>query len=351
MDNKPPAAKRIKKEEDHGRSQQPPVKREDSGQEDPDRVKSEEDSSHEQARSGDRPDQPAFKSEESGQEEPDRVKSEEDSPSQQEEQVQDVVVEFKFSSMHTVMVPRDGCMKGTLHVPMVQNSKTGRCKLKEGTTQAKGKAKFRYVRFGKFKGTNNWDFENEFTASFIKTDGKLADFKIGYHLTTDQEDTFFLSLVNSENVTPEEEQADYNTSYEFQAYPKYQEQKRDICQKRLEEWESKAGGMLVNYASAHMKNKDIILEACPHIREADHKIKLYTVLSAHSPKSSEDIINVKDDAVPNWKQLRSLLQARFPERGRPWCEKAIKNYIYFLGPEKGAQGLEFRTLFSVSYDR
>lgn len=146
-------------------------------------------------------------------------------------------------------------------------------------------------------------------------------------------------MVNSENVTPQEEQADYNTSYEFQADPKYQEQKKDICQKRLEEWESKAGGMLVNYASAHMKNKDIILEACPHIREgttweADHKIKLYTVLSAHSPMPSEDIIKVEDDAVPNWEQLRSQLEARFPERGRPWCETAVKNYMYFLDLKK-----------------
>ena len=68
-------------------------------------------------------------------EEPDRVKSEEDSSPQQQEQVQDVVVEFMFSSMHTRMVSRDGCM--------VQITKTGRCKLKEGTTQTKGKAKFR----------------------------------------------------------------------------------------------------------------------------------------------------------------------------------------------------------------
>ena len=49
-----------------------------------------------------------------------------------------------------------------------------------------------------------------------------------------------------------------------------------------------------------------------YCEEADYKIKLYTVLSAHRPNEVQ--LTEDPDAVPNWETLEQLMMARFPDK-------------------------------------
>lgn len=114
----------------------------------------------------------------------------------------------------------------------------------------------------------------------------------------------------------------------------------DYYREQLNAWEKNAGGMLCFYAPAkyapakfHMAN------------QADYKIKLYTVLSAHRP--NEEPLKLKPNAVPNWEALEELVSARFPDKDKAWAMRGVQQYKYFLELKKESNDYD-SMLFSPS---
>jgi hypothetical protein len=120
----------------------------------------------------------------------------------------------------------------------------------------------------------------------------------------------------------------------------------------LNHWEENAGGILSVYAEAFFPFDPEEYEEQTGddpdevVDEANYKIKLYTVLSAHKP-NQVSIPPVPNGTRPDWDALERLVKARHPEREYKWVKRAVEQYVLFLELKK--EHNDFRSeLFSPS---
>jgi hypothetical protein len=101
----------------------------------------------------------------------------------------------------------------------------------------------------------------------------------------------------------------------------------------LDNWEKHAGGILLVCAKASFEFEPDYYEEQtgkdPNevVPEANYKIKLYTVLSAHRLNQTS-IPPVLENAEPNWwDALEHLIKKILPEEECKWVKRAVKEYM------------------------
>ena len=278
-------------------------------------------------------------------------------------------VEFKFCSLKTAILPHDGAMTGTLHIPMLQNTKTGRYKVPSGKTEFTGKAKFCDIEFAdpdydvhadvterkdscRTGIINKNELEEDFTGSFGRkdADSPIDEFRLGYHLQINTvSDDVAAALIRSDRpMCPRMGESDIRPIgmtreyFPFVEYPSERHLEVGSILRHLDDWEKNAGGYLCVYASAKANPDCMSWQSCDideqlrlrhsNTWRADYKIKMYTVLSENSPSDATEIAQVDDGESSGWDvdALVHLMKARFPELGEDWAKRAVKNYRYFI---------------------
>ena len=171
-----------------------------------------------------------------------------------------VTVMFNFRSSKTSFL-KEGQMTGTLHVPMLQDPLTGRFRIPAGTTKAKGNATFDYIRF------HNGQYPRNFWTGKILSPRPLK--APTRNLRSRASSWVTVSLGNRKivgshpyliNPVDGEVDTDGYPPSEFLTYPEDSDGTidRNLYRKRLNEWETSAGGMLTVFAKG--KVDDSFLE-------------------------------------------------------------------------------------------
>ena len=275
-----------------------------------------------------------------------------------------VVIEFKFRSCKTHCVD-EGEWNGVLHVPMMQDPLTGRCKVPRGTTVCKGTV-HREDRYHPEHGYSGQPFSESFEAKFTRRytadlasdlESSLQKFELGYDLSYVNEEfcidvdimradephrcenerarTPFMTVPHNAELSfggkfkvkvpkeiPEDASDDEPDYLEYNFVPG----DKSKYLRHLDQWEQHAGGILQVYARASL---DMDLETYKgYVLDADYKIKLYTVLSCHAP--NEDAMAHEPGTSPNWAALEKLLTRRFPKKPSAWAARAVGQYQLFL---------------------
>lgn len=306
------------------------------------------------------------------------------------------LVEFKFSSYDTSLVEA-GELTGVMHVPMRQDPDTGLYSLAEGTTRVtikmdrkdgnednfdydwldRDEAKKKGILVeNKKKKPWQWPktdwFKNDqgqqvTIGSFSRASGKPIDgFNLGMHLACGyhEERGFQLLDIVPSGAVDGKQAWNYDGSatwdYTEGAPRKYTdpikftpfESKAD--DPLLSKWEANQGGMLVVYAKASLADYfDAVVEGMrgymdeervdemveDMVKEAEYKIKLYTVLSAHAPdevpspkpkKGKAAAGSSSSSETADWAALERVVAARFPSKGKQWVRDAVLEYQNFL---------------------
>lgn len=101
--------------------------------------------------------------------------------------------------------------------------------------------------------------------------------------------------------------------------------------RRLDAWERHQGGMLQAYARATIDwyEEPEDFNGCD---DANVKIKLHTVLSAHKPDEGNKAKLVKWEAgsSADWDALVAVVAARNPKESAAWSRRAVQEYRLFL---------------------
>lgn len=263
-----------------------------------------------------------------------------------------VNVEFKFTNYKTAAF-REGDVSGVLHVPMFQDPTTGRFKVRRGW---KNKVVFKVKRVHQMikKSKSVWRdpdrfydkvFPEEKVAGVIYCDydGDIHDFRLDYRLgwTTENTNEFVYCLkpdkfdIHSYNSTKDDQDEvelkewyRYNfglySDHTFSSIPMIgnsSPHNEEFYRHRLKEWETNAGGILTFFTMLEYDdyseppfNVEFYAEDTDQeeefqnswseayeraTTEADYKLKLYTVLSAHRPSIEQTDDDEKKPAASN----------------------------------------------------
>lgn len=132
----------------------------------------------------------------------------------------------------------------------------------------------------------------------------------------------------------------------------------------FDEWENHAYDIGIRPRNIHKCRKESILEA-------DYKLKLYTVLSAHKPSESLPLVAPPAGTNPDWGALEKLVSIRLnkeykddtdesddeetplfdprrSEKNKTYIKGIVKDYILFLQLKKDFNDYEASVLFSPS---
>ena len=296
-------------------------------------------------------------------------------------------VVFNFRSLETSIIPQEGGMEGVLCVPMLQDLTSGRLMFQAGITTAEGTAWFNNVWFadpdydvhGDAKD-GNWEsvsgvilrknYEEEFKVHFHRQDGissPIDNVTLGYHaqINTVYNEARATLVRSDKDMVPKnfEEGQETREYFPFESRPRCKFEQKKCLDRVNDEWESKnfgTCGLLVVYANCHANDNCMTWQECDtedqfdtshgNTWRADYKIKLYMDISEVIPADSCDdsvssigmsgassigiLQNKKNDTVADWNALIDLMETRFPNYGKHWAERAVKNYRYFMDLKK-----------------
>lgn len=264
------------------------------------------------------------------------------------------VVEFKFEACKTVCVlEAEVRIDGVMHIPLLQCQETGYFRIIPGTTEIQVIANI--VKEGETK-------THRVTGNIIGGEGTGAGSggqtiirKINLGLGLDYEWDYDRGA--KYKIGPE-------CSPKFTTTPHHNKMKKspEFFEKRLQDWLSCAGGMLHFYSKQygsydhseyihHLTDDDQIAEATEaaekSVEEADYKLKLYTVLSAHRPNDNDSLVAPAAHTSPDWRSLKALVAKRL-NKDKQWAKEAVKNYILFLELKRDFNDYKESILFTPS---
>ena len=240
------------------------------------------------------------------------------------------LVEFKFCSCDTYKL-RKNYWKGVLHVPMIQHPLTGNYTVPNGLTRARGTLEY--------KNYNESKIEN-FVATFGREKGQpIKAFNLGYSLVWYMDGNVSTALKPSELTCKKENDPVYyyDPPGKISLYPyatKHTAEFKSNDSAMLDDWEKNAGGILSVYAHGSFGfdpeyyKEETGDDPSNVVPEADYKIKLYTVLSAHKPNQIS-IPPVLEGTTPDWDALERLVKSRYPEKEYKWVKRVWSNMSTF----------------------
>ena len=237
--------------------------------------------------------------------------------------MKEVLVEFKFQSCKTYLV-EDGQWKGKFNVTMIQNQTTGRFSLPKDGDDVEGVVmRDNFYPAYKFRGAQMMRGDEEkFPQTFegrITGDSSKIKFSLGMDLVVEIDDDV------EESIEPE---GSKNPGGSVLRVVPFTNKRRG----QLNNWVLHQGGMLVFSALANISgtiNIDEDIEDEDDMTlEAIYKLKLYTVLSVHTP--NKDPTKAGKGHQVDWAFLESVLIARFPQKDKAWARRGVYQYRLFL---------------------
>lgn len=238
--------------------------------------------------------------------------------------MEEVLVEFKFRSCKTYLV-KDGQWEGKFHMKMIQNQRTGRFSLLNGENIVNGQM----IRDNLYNDTRSiWGsdpkrgdderVEQSFQGTITK-DASNITFSLGMDLVVEVEEDV------NEFIEPHGSKEEGDEQI-IKVVPFTNGRKG-----QLKNWTVHQGGMLVFQAHADIST-DIHVEDSEDednmTLETIYKLKLYTVLSVHTP--NKDPTKAGKGHKVDWAFLENVLLARFPNKDKAWARRGVYQYRLFL---------------------
>ena len=281
------------------------------------------------------------------------------------------VVEFNFEASKNGICSenfKQGCptfkITGVMHIPLLQCPRTGHFQAPLGTTEFDVLINIdEDTGFKMIDGYNMEDVrECRLRGTLIndrlsRGESSMKEMHLGLRMNSNFSEESLVDLTLSPSTGPVD-RADFTTK------PHRNKGNRPIefFSQRIDQWLSSSGGML-HFYSYHgnlgfydnfrewfeEEHKELIDEVENDATlEADYKLKLYTVLSAHRPNEVSPLTVPSNDYQPAWSALEDLIVLRL-NKERSWAEQAVENYILFLELKRDFNDYEDSILFSPSY--